>query len=49
MQNADMKKCLQSDEIIKICNMFISLQIEEVKKVNEQLRPVRIPAKKLYN
>ncbi|XP_033308849.1 uncharacterized protein LOC117210188 isoform X3 [Bombus bifarius] len=40
MQNADMKKCLQSDEIIKICNMFISLQIEEVKKVNEQLRPV---------
>ena len=40
MQNADMKKYLQSDEIIKISNMFISLQIDEVKKVNEQLQPV---------
>lgn len=49
MQNAEMKKCFQNDEIIKICNNFISLEIDEVKKVNEQLRPVRIPAKKLYN
>lgn len=49
MQNADMKKYFQSDEIIKICNTFISLEIDEVKKVNWQLLPVRIPAKKLYN
>ncbi|XP_068972243.1 cyclic GMP-AMP synthase-like receptor [Bombus flavifrons] len=40
MQNADMKKYFQSDEIIKICNTFISLQIDEVKKVNSQLLPV---------
>lgn len=49
MQNVDMKKYLQSDEIIKISNMFISLQIDEVKKVNEQLQPVCFPTKKLYN
>ncbi|XP_043586830.1 uncharacterized protein LOC122569612 [Bombus pyrosoma] len=41
MQNAEMKKYLQSDEIFtKISSMFISLQIDEVKKVNEQLLPV---------
>lgn len=50
MQNAEMKKYLQSDEIFtKISSMFISLQIDEVKKVNEQLLPVRFPAKKLCN
>ncbi|XP_071877906.1 cGAS-like receptor 1 isoform X2 [Bombus fervidus] len=41
MQNMEMKKYLQSDEIVnKINSMFISLQINEVKKVNEQLLPV---------
>ncbi|XP_060832188.1 cyclic GMP-AMP synthase-like receptor isoform X1 [Bombus pascuorum] len=41
MQNTEMKKYLQSDETLnKINSMFISLQIDEVKKVNEQLLPI---------